>query len=227
MSKAWTMRFSFPTPCGKSWECLSGDSWGDFKPTGMQFREEPRTRGGVLTHVTFFPTGFGELVISWAILGLPTASSSYHSLYNLLDFPAGVVPVTTVTLQDEEELAFYKGYYGDSNDRNFKEVSPLLLTSPPGAQTSTESCLHYCGWVRAGWDGSGHSQGLAFITSAKVITCHPIPEDTPFSVQVTLCPCQGRIVYKNSGLLDTSVRKVQSRGRKGGSGQRPRGKSLL
>lgn len=120
-------------------------------------------------------------MISWANLDLPTESSSYNSLYNVLDFPVGVVPVTTVTLQDEEELAFYKGYYGDSNDRNFKEVSVPLLPSPPGAQTSTDSCLSPCGWVRAGWDGSGHSQGLAFITSAKVMKCHPIPEDTHLS----------------------------------------------
>lgn len=65
-------------------------------------------------------------MFSWANLDPPTGSSSYTSLYNVLDFPVGVVPVTTVTLQDEEELAFYKGYYGDSNDRNFKEVSVPL-----------------------------------------------------------------------------------------------------
>lgn len=85
-----------------------------------------------------------------------------------------MVPVTTVTLQDEEEMAFYKGYYGDTSDRNFKEVSAFLLTSPTGAQTSTDSCLDPYGWVRAGWNGSGHSQGLAFIASAKVTTSpHP------------------------------------------------------
>uniref|UniRef100_A0A452VGB6 Fatty-acid amide hydrolase 1 n=1 Tax=Ursus maritimus TaxID=29073 RepID=A0A452VGB6_URSMA len=48
-------------------------------------------------------------------------ASSYLSLYNVLNFPAGVVPVTTVTLQDEEELAFYKGYYGDTS----KSIHPL------------------------------------------------------------------------------------------------------
>ncbi|XP_062961816.1 vitamin D3 hydroxylase-associated protein-like [Cynocephalus volans] len=52
---------------------------------------------------------------------LAPESASYMGLYNLLNFPVGVVPVTTVTLQDEEELAFYKGYYGDSSDKNFKE----------------------------------------------------------------------------------------------------------
>ncbi|XP_043734498.1 vitamin D3 hydroxylase-associated protein-like isoform X1 [Cervus elaphus] len=49
-------------------------------------------------------------------------SISYLALYNLLNFPAGVVPVTTVTPQDEKELAFYKGYYRDSSDKNFLEV---------------------------------------------------------------------------------------------------------
>nr|XP_055234744.1 fatty-acid amide hydrolase 1-like [Gorilla gorilla gorilla] len=52
---------------------------------------------------------------------LASESQSYMTLYNLLDFPAGVVPVTIVTLQDEEELAFYKGCYGDSSDKNFSE----------------------------------------------------------------------------------------------------------
>ncbi|OWK04826.1 FAAH [Cervus elaphus hippelaphus] len=49
-------------------------------------------------------------------------SISYLALYNLLNFPAGVVPVTTVTPQDEKELAFYKGYYRDSSDKNFLEA---------------------------------------------------------------------------------------------------------
>ncbi|XP_012577570.1 PREDICTED: fatty-acid amide hydrolase 1-like [Condylura cristata] len=81
-----------------------------------------------------------EFIAEWRSLGLdvlliPTVdpafsigypakswdSLSYLSLFNVLDFPAGVVPVTTVTLQDEEDLVFYKGYYGDSYDRNFQE----------------------------------------------------------------------------------------------------------
>ncbi|XP_019936036.2 fatty-acid amide hydrolase 1 isoform X1 [Paralichthys olivaceus] len=43
-------------------------------------------------------------------------------LYNLLTFPAGVVPVTTVTAEDEEELKYYKGVYQDHWDRLFKEA---------------------------------------------------------------------------------------------------------
>lgn len=57
------------------------------------------------------------------ILGL----ISYTALYNLLNFPAGVVPVSTVTSGDEEELKHYKGIHGDPLDRLFKEVKTLFL----------------------------------------------------------------------------------------------------
>lgn len=43
-------------------------------------------------------------------------------LYNALNFPAGVVPVTTVTEADEKEMAQHKGIYGDSWDRTLKKV---------------------------------------------------------------------------------------------------------
>lgn len=43
-------------------------------------------------------------------------------IYNLLNFPAGVVPVSTVTAQDEEELCHYQGLYHDIFDMLFKEV---------------------------------------------------------------------------------------------------------
>ncbi|XP_070817906.1 fatty-acid amide hydrolase 1 [Chaetodon trifascialis] len=46
---------------------------------------------------------------------------SYTMLYNLLNFPAGVVPVSTVTAEDEEELRHYKGIQQDPLDRNFKK----------------------------------------------------------------------------------------------------------
>uniref|UniRef100_A0A3P8S0B2 Fatty-acid amide hydrolase 1 n=1 Tax=Amphiprion percula TaxID=161767 RepID=A0A3P8S0B2_AMPPE len=47
---------------------------------------------------------------------------SYTMLYNLLNFPAGVVPVTTVTKEDEEELKYYEGIYQDVYDKLFKEA---------------------------------------------------------------------------------------------------------
>ncbi|XP_030584230.1 vitamin D3 hydroxylase-associated protein-like [Archocentrus centrarchus] len=46
----------------------------------------------------------------------------YTMLYNLLNFPAGVVTVSTVTAEDEEELKHYKGYYQDKWDKLFKEA---------------------------------------------------------------------------------------------------------
>jgi len=43
-------------------------------------------------------------------------------LYNLLNFPAGVVPVGTVTLEDELKLKEFKGNYQDMFDKKFKQV---------------------------------------------------------------------------------------------------------
>lgn len=48
-------------------------------------------------------------------------------LYNLLTFPAGVVPVSTVTAEDEEELKHYKGNYQDYWDKLFKKVSDFFM----------------------------------------------------------------------------------------------------
>ncbi|NXA31427.1 FAAH1 hydrolase, partial [Eudromia elegans] len=49
--------------------------------------------------------------------GKLSVAVSYTILYNCLDFPAGVVPVTTVTDEDEDELESYKGHYQDHWDR--------------------------------------------------------------------------------------------------------------
>lgn len=50
---------------------------------------------------------------------------SYTMLYNYLDFPAGVVPITTVTKEDDEELKKYKGHYEDMWDKVFVKVCSL------------------------------------------------------------------------------------------------------
>ena len=74
--------------------------------------------------------------------GHPTCSShmccvsgavSYTLLYNCLDFPAGVVPVTTVTAEDEAQMEHYKGYFGDMWDKTLQKVSPFSpgLTPAP------------------------------------------------------------------------------------------------
>uniref|UniRef100_UPI0037E8888E fatty-acid amide hydrolase 1 n=1 Tax=Semicossyphus pulcher TaxID=241346 RepID=UPI0037E8888E len=47
---------------------------------------------------------------------------SYTILFNLLNFPAGTVPVSTVTAEDEEELKHFKGIYQDHWDKSFKEA---------------------------------------------------------------------------------------------------------
>lgn len=49
-------------------------------------------------------------------------------LYNLLNFPAGVVTVSTVTADDEEELRHYNGIYQDRLDKLFKEVRNVPVT---------------------------------------------------------------------------------------------------
>ncbi|KAM3619985.1 uncharacterized protein V6R79_016746 [Siganus canaliculatus] len=73
---------------------------------------------------------------------------SYMILYNLLNFPAGVVPVTTVTAQDEEELKHYKGNYQDHMDRLFKEAVTGGVGLPVGVQCvalpwQDELCLRF------------------------------------------------------------------------------------
>lgn len=54
---------------------------------------------------------------------------SYTLLYNCLDFPAGVVPVTMVTAEDEAQLQLYKGYFGDIWDKTLQKAS--LFPLPP------------------------------------------------------------------------------------------------
>lgn len=56
-------------------------------------------------------------------MGSLSVATTYTHLYNVLNFPAGVVPVTTVTQADEDELKLYKGHYGDPWDKRMKEVS--------------------------------------------------------------------------------------------------------
>ena len=54
-------------------------------------------------------------------------------LYNVLNFPAGVVPVSTVTEADEEELKFYRGCRDDPWDRTLKQVCNM---ESGGAETA-------------------------------------------------------------------------------------------
>ncbi|XP_047442105.1 fatty-acid amide hydrolase 1 [Mugil cephalus] len=54
--------------------------------------------------------------------GKCTTPLSYTMIYNLLNFPAGVVPVSTVTAEDEEKLKHYKGAFQDRWDKLFKQA---------------------------------------------------------------------------------------------------------
>lgn len=66
----------------------------------------------------------------------PPGAISYTVLYNCLDFPAGVVPVTTVTAEDDAQMEHYRGYFGDMWDNILKKVKPACpraLCSPDPA----------------------------------------------------------------------------------------------
>ncbi|XP_073331917.1 fatty-acid amide hydrolase 1 [Pagrus major] len=59
---------------------------------------------------------------NFSYCGKLTCAGSSMILYNLLNFPAGVVPVSTVTAEDEEKLKHYKGNYQDYLDKLFKQA---------------------------------------------------------------------------------------------------------
>ncbi|XP_075011945.1 vitamin D3 hydroxylase-associated protein-like [Calonectris borealis] len=64
---------------------------------------------------------------------LLTAISS-TMLYNVLNFPAGVVPVSTVTEADEEELKLYQGCSDDPWDQTLKEAVAGAVGLPVAVQ---------------------------------------------------------------------------------------------
>ncbi|NXY02571.1 FAAH1 hydrolase, partial [Pteruthius melanotis] len=64
---------------------------------------------------------------------LLTAISS-TMLYNVLNFPAGVVPVSTVTEADEEELKLYQGCCDDPWDQTLKQAVSGAVGMPVAVQ---------------------------------------------------------------------------------------------
>ncbi|CAK8674010.1 unnamed protein product [Clavelina lepadiformis] len=58
----------------------------------------------------------------------------YTGLYNFLNFPAGIVPVTKVEQSDIDALRNYRGHYGDPWDKHIKKTSELSLGMPVGVQ---------------------------------------------------------------------------------------------
>ncbi|XP_075615609.1 fatty-acid amide hydrolase 1 isoform X2 [Balearica regulorum gibbericeps] len=80
--------------------------------------------------------------------GKLSVAVSYTMLYNALDFPAGVVPVTMVTDEDEEELKSYKGYFQDWWDRTLAKAFHGSVGLPVAVQCvalpwQEELCLRF------------------------------------------------------------------------------------
>nr|XP_056700762.1 fatty-acid amide hydrolase 1-like [Euleptes europaea] len=84
-------------------------------------------------------------------IGFPgkcTVGAGYTFLYNFLDFPAGVVPVTTVTEKDEEDLKTLRGYYNDLWDRTLRKAVEGAIGLPVAVQCvalpwQDELCLRF------------------------------------------------------------------------------------
>ncbi|XP_074858724.1 fatty-acid amide hydrolase 1-like [Carettochelys insculpta] len=80
--------------------------------------------------------------------GKTSVSTSYSILYNYLDFPAGVVPVTTVTEEDEEELKNNKRYCNNLWDEAFVQAIQGAVGLPVAVQCvalpwQEELCLRF------------------------------------------------------------------------------------
>nr|XP_020732824.1 fatty-acid amide hydrolase 1 [Odocoileus virginianus texanus] len=80
--------------------------------------------------------------------GKAAGAISYTVLYNCLDFPAGVVPVTTVTAEDEAQLQLYKGYFGDIWDKMLQKAMRKSVGLPVAVQCvalpwQEELCLRF------------------------------------------------------------------------------------
>ncbi|XP_068546117.1 vitamin D3 hydroxylase-associated protein-like isoform X1 [Anas acuta] len=89
---------------------------------------------------------------------LPAVSSTM--LYNVLNFPAGVVPVSVVTEADEEELKLYRGCCDDSWDRTLKQAVAGAVGLPVAVQCvalpwQEELCLRFMKEVETLSRGTG------------------------------------------------------------------------
>lgn len=78
--------------------------------------------------------------------GKLSSAVSYTMLYNIVDFPAGVLPVTTVTNEDEEALKKYEGHHKDMWDKLLKEAVSDSVGLPVAVQCvalpwQEEQCL--------------------------------------------------------------------------------------
>ncbi|XP_077189992.1 vitamin D3 hydroxylase-associated protein-like [Paroedura picta] len=76
------------------------------------------------------------------------AAVSSTMLYNVLNFPAGVVPVTTVTADDDEEFQHHQGQHGDPWDKKLKKAVEGTVGLPVAVQCvalpwQEELCLRF------------------------------------------------------------------------------------
>uniref|UniRef100_A0A9J8CJT0 Fatty-acid amide hydrolase 1 n=2 Tax=Cyprinus carpio TaxID=7962 RepID=A0A9J8CJT0_CYPCA len=80
--------------------------------------------------------------------GSLNSALSYTILYNLLNFPAGAVTVSTVTEEDEAQLRHYRGVHGDMWDRLFVKAVKGGVGLPVAVQCVSlpwqdEMCLRF------------------------------------------------------------------------------------
>ncbi|XP_063283820.1 vitamin D3 hydroxylase-associated protein-like isoform X1 [Pelobates fuscus] len=76
------------------------------------------------------------------------AATSYTMLFNVVQFPAGVVTVSSVTQSDEDEMKQYKGYYNDPWDKLFHQAVAGGVGLPLSVQCAAlpyqdELCLRF------------------------------------------------------------------------------------
>ncbi|XP_078527808.1 vitamin D3 hydroxylase-associated protein-like [Lissotriton helveticus] len=86
--------------------------------------------------------------VNIGLLGKMTGGSTNTHLFNVLNFPAGIVPVTTVTEKDEEQLKHYKGHYNDHWDKLLKKAATGGVGLPVAVQCvaltwQDELCLRF------------------------------------------------------------------------------------
>nr|XP_013798985.1 PREDICTED: fatty-acid amide hydrolase 1-like [Apteryx mantelli mantelli] len=95
-------------------------------------------------------------------------SLSSTMLYNILNFPAGVVPVAVVTEADEEQLQLYSGYLDEPWDEKLRKAVEGAVGLPVAVQCvalpwQEELCLRFMKEVeRLTWTCSLVSQNLMF-----------------------------------------------------------------
>eukprot|EP00058_Branchiostoma_floridae_P015839 XP_002601327.1 hypothetical protein BRAFLDRAFT_82774 [Branchiostoma floridae] len=70
--------------------------------------------------------------------------ANYTSIFNLLNFPAGVVPVTKVTEEDDRLLDDYTGSDNDIFDRFVRKVTKGAVGMPVAVQIMSDFVVDFC-----------------------------------------------------------------------------------